>query len=60
VIDAVDLRLLHALVDVVILDLADAHEGGEQGYRDGDGGVELAASRLLRFVLCVVRYREVP
>ena len=37
-VDLVGLRLLHALDDVVVLDLADAHEGGEQRHRTATAG----------------------
>jgi hypothetical protein len=42
VVELVGLRLLHRLDDVVVLDLADAHEGGQQGNGDGHELIELA------------------
>ena len=40
VIELVGLRLLHGLDDVVVLDLADAQEGGQQRDGDRDARVE--------------------
>ena len=40
VVDLVGLRLLHGLVDIVVLDLADAHEGGEDGHHHGHAHAE--------------------
>ena len=45
VVDLVGLRLLHVLVDVVVLDLADAHEGRQQCDGHRHDGIEPRRAR---------------
>jgi len=46
VVQLVGLGLLHGLPDVVVLDLADPHEGGQKRHGDGHGGVEAGGARV--------------
>lgn len=41
-VDGVGLGLIHGLDDIAVLDIADGHEGGGDGYEEGDQGVDLA------------------
>ena len=47
-VDRVGLRLLHRLIDVVVLDLRDRHEHREDHHRDGDQIVQALVFRACR------------
>ena len=58
VVELVGLGLLHRLDEVVVLDLADAEESGEEGHGDGHPGAQPARRGALAFQLFSRRGRR--
>jgi len=54
-IDGVGLCLVHGLDDVAVLDIADGHKGGGDGYKKGDQGVDPAFACVFQIILDRVR-----
>lgn len=47
-VDGVGLCLIHGLDDIAVLDIADGHKGGGDGYKQGDHGIDLAFACVLQ------------